>query len=174
MKTFKAITTLLLTGIVVIIMSQSSVAQVKPGTALSEAQIEAKLKAYYSGNASHVQVPETVNAAFKSHFSSTYDVEWKFSNGVYEVEFDKGTKDYEAWYDERGNLLAYKYDISTSSIPAVVKKAIKAKYPGYRIDDAEKYLKAQSVMYNISIEKGDHDLKVRYKEDGTFIQERAD
>ncbi len=180
MKAIKTSMYMFLAGLFMLTSCQSTTAAapdlgVRPDTMLSNEQIEQKLADFRAVKAVDVSVPSNVIAAkFKSQFATAYDVEWDMANSVYEVEFEISKVDYKAWYDADGNLLKYKQDISVRQLPEVVKNSVKHKYPKFRMDDAEKIFKGTDVLYEVSVEKGKQEFKTYFKEDGTFVKERAE
>jgi hypothetical protein len=131
--------------------------------------VKAKIGAYYSTPSSPTAPVPNVEAAFREKFPTATDVEWKVSNGVYEIDFEVDRVDYEAWYDADANLLMYKHDIAATQIPAAVSAALGRDYPGYRVDDVEKVYKGNIVGYYFDLEKGQMDARAFYQEDGTFL-----
>jgi len=115
--------------------------------------------------------PDVVNAAFRNQFQNAYDIEWETCANLYKVNFEIARLDYDAVYDNQGNLLLYKYDIPNRELPAAVKQTINAKYSGYCIDDVDKVILANFICYDVDIERNDYDIWVYIKEDGTFLYE---
>ncbi len=107
-------------------------------------------------------------------FPGAADIDWEVGNNIYNVEFEIDWVDYEAWYDQNNNLLTYKYEIKPSKLPAVVVNAINQKYPKYRIDDADRFVKGSVSGYIVSVEKGKMEYKASFKDDGTLLSEVVD
>jgi hypothetical protein len=142
---------------------------VSPSDLLTDEQIREKVANYYSAPSTRATPADPVKAAFYRQFPDARDVEWEYSNDVYEVEFEIGRVDHEALYDAEALLIMYKYDVRTADLPAAVQNAVAADYPGYRIDDAEKVFKGTTIGYSIEIEMGKSEIDVYYLEDGTFV-----
>lgn len=135
----------------------------------TDEQIREKVAGYYATPSARAIPGDPVKEAFGKQFHGARDVEWEYSNGVYEVDFEIGDTDYEAWYDEDAQLIMYKFDSRAANLPAAVQKAIAVNYPGYRIDDVEKVFKGSTVGYHIEIESRKNEIEVYYLEDGTFV-----
>ena len=119
--------------------------------------------------------PAAVLATFASQYANTRDIEWETDNVIYNVEFEIGNIDYEAWYDANGLRLMHMEDIRTNALPQAVSSAIIRDYPGFRIDDEPNRIYLNSgVIYEVSIEKGKTELDVYYLPDGTFLKEIID
>ena len=119
--------------------------------------------------------PAAVLATFRSQYSNARDIEWETDNVIYNVEFEIGNVDYEAWYDANGVRLMHMEEIRTNALPQTVSSAITRDYPGFRIDDEPNKIFINSeIIYEISIEKGKTELGVYYLPDGTFLKEIID
>ncbi len=140
----------------------------------SNEELDEMIVSYYSQPAERTQSPANISTKFSQQFPGAYDMEWSASQGIYKVDFDIKEIDYDAWYDAGAYLLQYKYDIPLSLLPGVVSGAIKQKYSGYRIDDADRVVKGKQINYLVSIENKASELNVYYNEDGTFINEKID
>lgn len=142
---------------------------VKPSSALSNEQIKEKVAQFYESASVQKTPLDAIKSEFNNQFPGARDIEWEYSKGVYEVDFEIGNTDYEAWYDEQAYLIMYKYDIPVSSLPIVVKNGINSRYPEYKIDDAEKVFKGTVTGYLVELEKGSKETNAYFNEDGTFI-----
>ena len=142
------------------------------GGNLSDDEVDALIAAYYSGYDTDVptsQVPTVISGNFKNVFSNARDIDWETSANIYKVDFEINNVDYEAWYNQDGTLLAYKFDITRASLPASVKNAISSKFAGYKIDDAEKVIKNNSNGYLVELENRNVEEDAYFGEDGTYI-----
>jgi hypothetical protein len=118
--------------------------------------------------------PAELQQKFKSDFAGAYDVEWETSGDIYEVEFDIRFKDYKGYYDKKGDLLMYTQEIRGSGLPAIVKNAATSKYPGYRFEDLKKIQRGSEIFYKMEMERGDTEIELLMKSDGTIINEKLD
>ena len=72
------------------------------------------------------QVPSVIVNKFKAKFPKASDVEWEKNGEIYNVDFEIGWfTDYEAWYNESGNLVKFTKEISEKDLPQAVKNAVK-------------------------------------------------
>lgn len=132
-------------------------------------QIEDMLMRGKRANTSDVTPSATLVQRFMSDFPQARDTEWEIGGGVYEVEFEVSNTDYKAYYDAGGELLAYKYDIRRRDIPSNVRTAIDGRHPGYRYDDIEWIRIGNDTYYRVKLERGDEDIKVMVRTDGTIM-----
>jgi hypothetical protein len=138
----------------------------------TDAEADALIAAYYSSYDQDVmpsQVPAPILTAFTGLFSNARDIDWDTSNEVYKVDFEIGNVDYDAYYKADGALLAYKFDITRSSLPQAVQAGIQREFNGYTIDDADKVVKANSKGYYVEVERGNMEYTAYYTEDGTYV-----
>ena len=145
----------------------------------TDAEIDALLLAYHRGKDRDIRaadVPALVITAFNAQFTSAWDIEWDYVGDVYNVDFEIGNTDYEAWYMKDGTILMYMKEIRYSEVPMAVQSAVASKYANYKIDGADYFQKGSIKGYLIELEnkKTDAELIVLYKEDGSFISEQYD
>ena len=88
-------------------------------------------------------VPSVVLNAFQSNYPKASDVEWEMLGDDYQVDFEIERVDYEAIFSAEGDMLKYKYEISSTELPEAVKKAITANYANYQIDDKDLYYQVE-------------------------------
>ncbi|MDR1006847.1 MAG: PepSY-like domain-containing protein [Bacteroidales bacterium] len=121
-------------------------------------------------------VPAVVIQGLNAAFPNATQVEWEYGGGIYEVEFEIDRREYEAYFDEQGNLMMYKVDMNYSEIPQVVKDAIYANYQGYNIDDVNMVvLPGGAKYYEVDIEdRNDRELAVIINEAGQIVDDFID
>ncbi|MDR2921550.1 MAG: hypothetical protein LBV72_19565 [Tannerella sp.] len=171
MKIFKLISVLL----VIIFFIPNSYAQ-EPAVSMkyTDIEIEQLIRDFEMEHSQHVMPPELLQKTFEKHFPRAYDVEWEKAAKVYEVEFNIKGADYEAYYDEQANLIMYKYDVYSTGLSGSIKDKVSRKYPNYKFDDIEKVVKGTEVIYKIEMERGNYDVKIVIKDDGTIVSEVFD
>jgi len=141
----------------------------------SNEQIELMVRSYKSSNSTDVRPPENIISKFKSDFPKATDIDWEIGADVYEVEFEIGFTDYEAYYDKNAELLSYTCEYPQKELPALVVNAVIAKYPDYNFEDVKKTVSGDNVTYKIELEKKrGQDIKVILRSDGTVIREWID
>ena len=140
----------------------------------SNTEIENLLNANKMTHSRNVIPTTQLTQRFVTDFPKTNDVEWELGADVYEVEFEVGFTDHKAYYDNQGNLLMYKYDIKSSELPTSINNIVTTKYPGYKFEDIEKIQRGTEILYKIEVEKGDYEVKLLLKSDGTIVNEYFD
>lgn len=90
-------------------------------------------------------------------------------NGLFEVEIrhDSHTKD--VYFDKNDNWVYSSWDVRVSSLPAAVKSAVEAAYPGYRIDDADFIERHEGSYYRLEIEKGGIEKSLKITKNGESL-----
>lgn len=140
----------------------------------SNQEIEQMIRSHKSSNSADVRPAESLNAKFKADFPKASDLDWEIGADIYQVDFEIGFTDYEAYYDKSGELLMYTVEYSKNTLPALVINGIIAKYPDYNFEDVEKIVSGTDTSYKIELEKGGTDIKVLIKADGAIIKEWFD
>lgn len=97
------------------------------------------------------EVPSVVVNTFKQKFPKATDVEWEMKEKLYNVEFEIGRADHEAWINDSGKVVKHKFDVTASQLPKEVTAGVNTLYKGYRIDDAEKIETAERVLYKLEL-----------------------
>ncbi|MEO7801986.1 MAG: hypothetical protein ABIR81_08305 [Ginsengibacter sp.] len=80
-------------------------------------------------------VSTKVQSAFKSNFNVASDVSWKKLNGLYCAYFKVNDQNISATYNENGELVAASRTLNIDQLPLAVIVALKAKLPGYTIEN---------------------------------------
>lgn len=120
------------------------------------------------------KAPKKVEKAFQKMYPGAKDIEWELKRDIYAVDFKIDGKDVEAYFNAEGTWLKSKEDVSASSVPAAVKKAVKEAYPDFRIEDYDLVKDARgNEFYSVEIEKeskdGDTELTVRVLANGKIL-----
>jgi hypothetical protein len=113
---------------------------------------------------------------FMSDFPKAGDVEWETDGSIYEVEFDVRYRDYNVYYDSKGELLMIVQETYRSELPAIVKNSAENKYPKHDFEDIDKISRGTDVFYKIEMERifSDSEVKLLVKADGTILEEKID
>ena len=123
------------------------------------------------------EVPAVVLNAFQQKFPNARDVEWaRTRDGNYEVEFDNGIfgRDSDALISPEGKVLRHEEDITAGALPDAVKEKIRAKFDGYRVDNAKKVDTGGTITYEVELESRHGDMDVVFAADGAIVKERID
>lgn len=138
-------------------------------------EIEQIVRSYKSSNSKDIRPSDNLMNKFKADFPKATDLDWEVASEVYQVEFEIGFTDYEAYYDKDGELLAYTQEYSQNLLPAVVINAVIAKYPDYNFEDVKKRVSGDRITYKIELEKKrGQDIKIVVNPDGTIVNEWID
>lgn len=74
----------------------------------------------------------------------------------YLVQFDMDNERHYAWYDTNGEWIGSAYVVNDyTTLPNMVKDAIKAKYPGYSISSINKEFHKERIAYEVVLRDGD-------------------
>ena len=79
------------------------------------------------------------------------------------------TKQEKDIYFDKENYWVYTtWDVRTSDLPTVVKNAIEAQYPGYRIDDADNVESVDKSYYKVELDKGELEQTIYISKNGEY------
>jgi len=118
-------------------------------------------------------VPQSIQATFKSQYPSASGAQWKMKDGKYKVHFQSdGTKQM-ASFDQSGTLVSKGSLISESELPSAISSAVKSSYANRSINEVYKMDKNGSVNYVVKL-NGSPETKVVYSEDGQVIKDKSD
>lgn len=150
----------------------------EPGPVVSKKytneEIDKMVRSHESSHSSDVLPVQSVNNKFKSDFPQARDIDWEIASDIYQVEFEIGFVDYEAYYDKSGELLKYSFDCRRNALPALVINTVIAKYPDYNFEDMKKIVSGTVETYKIELEKRDIEVKLLLSSDGTILREWFD
>ena len=124
-------------------------------------------------------IPSVVSNSFHQNFSNAMNIEWEMKGELYNVEFDANNNEHEVWIDSKGKIINHKEEIKVNQVPANIKEAVKRDFPGYRIDDADKYVADGKTTYVLELDKGTFDKsavewKVTYDNSGKQLSKVQD
>jgi hypothetical protein len=158
-----------------LLFAQAAMAQ-KPtiSTQYSNEEVIQMLKAYMSVPSRDVLPPANLQQKFLADFPKAHDVEWESALDIYEAEFDVTLRDYKAFYDAKGNLLMFVEELNRRELPAVIKNVAESKYPKYSFEDINKIQRGTEVFYKIEMERGEMEVTLLVKSDGTIVEETFD
>ena len=111
-------------------------------------------------------VPSVVLNAFQSNYPKASDVEWEMLADDFQVDFEIERVDYQAIFSAEGDMLKYKYEISSTELPEAVKNAIAANYTNYQIDDIDILVINNDLYYQVELD-GKPDKHLVLNEDGS-------
>jgi len=122
------------------------------------------------------QVPAGIVSNFQKAFPNATDVEWEMDGNLYKVEFETGVQkfDHDVWYDDAGQLLKHKEEISKNSLPKQVTAGVKKAFKGYRIDDVEKITEGGKVTYKLEVKSRTEEWELTLDSNGNVLTKVAD
>ena len=120
-----------------------------------------------------VQVPKAVIAAFEKAYPKAtvkeYEQNVKDKDVWYEIEYTDGAMTQEVKYTADGKLVGTSEDISPKDLPDAVSKAIVSKYMGAKIVGAEKEVRGEVVMYDVTLDIKGKPQEVKFSDKGEVI-----
>lgn len=128
----------------------------------------------YAQDIAESQVPSVVLNNFKKEFPKASDVEWELKGTEYEVDYEIGFADHEAWFDGAGKMVKHTEEVKENDFPEAVRNTIKKEYSGYRTSDAKKITQGDQVTYQLELEKGNIEWKILFSTTGTELSKVND
>ena len=106
------------------------------------------------------RTPAEIQSFIDSNYPGARIVDFDSERGGYEVDIIHDGKSKELWFDMQYNWVQTSTDM-TRNIPADIRRAVEAQYPGKRIDDCDLIETAQKeTYYLIDLDNYNMDLKV--------------
>jgi len=116
------------------------------------------------------QVPAVVKIAFEKKYPSA-KASWDKEDANYEANFKQDGKAMSAVIDKNGTIVETETDIPVRDLPQSVQDYVKKKYPGSKIEEAARIVKANGdVHYEAEV----HHKDVIFDANGKFIKEAKD
>jgi hypothetical protein len=119
-------------------------------------------------------VPSVVLNAFMTTYPQATDVEWELRGGTYNVEFEIGEIDHEAWFDGSGKLLKHKEEVPHLSLPSAIADLIKHDFSSYKLDGVDKMEENGKTFYLIELDGTPNDRILHVSPDGKILENRID
>lgn len=122
-----------------------------------------------SANCQSIKVPDVVKTAFSTKYPTATNVKWGKENAKeYEAEFNLINNAVSANFGLDGSWVETESVIPVAELPAAVKAAVKAKYPGAAITLAEKTEQpGNKILYEVSVKVNGKVKSMELKPDGT-------
>lgn len=114
--------------------------------------------------------------AFNSKYPDAKKVEWETKANYKVAEFNYGSFETEAWFDQNGQWIMTETDIPYTQLPQPVRTHFESsEYSKWRLEDVDKLERVNTAtLYIIEVEKGEVENDLYYAEDGTLIKTVAD
>lgn len=126
------------------------------------------------GGSSEDYLPADVSAAIKEFIADKYpnarilDIE-KEKNGMTEVEIIHENISKDIMFTAEGAWVYTEWDINERHLDAVIVNAVKAAYPGYRIDDADFIETPDGSYFLVEMEQGEREIYVKVTAEGEIL-----
>ena len=118
-------------------------------------------------------IPVYTKTAFETKYPLAEDVEWeKEEDEEYEVEFEIDGKEMTSIFSSKGKWLETEFEIEENDIPENIKEAIKLKYRGYEIVEAEMIETPDMKEFEIVLKDSQREREIVYNIDGVLLSEK--
>lgn len=97
-------------------------------------------------------------------------VETDVEDGFIEIEIIENNIVKEVVYDYKSAWVNTNYDVKKAEVEEIVLATINKEYPGYEIDDIEKYETSTGVYYLFELEQGKQEIEVKVDLKGMIIK----
>jgi hypothetical protein len=127
-----------------------------------------------TGSSAHsqIKVTDAAKKAFAAKFPAATNVKWGKENAnEYEAEFKLNGQAVSANFKLDGSWVETESSIAVSDLPSAVTNAIKAKYPGTMLNNAEKVeMPGGKTVYETVVKVNDKKKEIEINPDGTFVK----
>jgi hypothetical protein len=104
--------------------------------------------------------------SFNRTFKDATSANWSITENMYKVQFNLGSQQIIAFYDERGALISVVRNISSFQLPVLLQAEIKNKYSSYWITDLFEVSSDNGTNYYLTIENADNKV---YLKSNSFV-----
>lgn len=116
------------------------------------------------------QITDAILAFVHEKYPNARLVETDVEYGITEVEIIHEERTKEVRFDNQGNWISTSWDILRSEVPAVITEALaSSQYSTYTIDDVEYFETPQGDYYELELEQGTKEIKVKIDTAGQFV-----
>lgn len=120
------------------------------------------------------KVPASVQKAFDQKFPNTKGVKWEKEKKSYEAEFMSNGKEVSAEFSPEGQWLQTEREIQINELPAAIQTAIKSKFAGYNLKEAEIVENKNGKNYQVELLKGKEEIEAQFSENGTLLSQEKE
>ncbi len=119
-----------------------------------------------------IEVPRVVLSTFAEKYPNVRAKKWeRDSHGLWEAHFNKGGRSYRADFKSSGSWVETELSISKRALPRAIKDAIKAQFPGEKINEVEKVDSAtKGQFYDVEFKRPGSNMDVEYRADGRRVR----
>ncbi|MDQ2770702.1 MAG: hypothetical protein M3Y54_09395 [Bacteroidota bacterium] len=90
------------------------------------------------------QVPPLAFVALQQHYPRATRVQWKKTQGLYQVSFNQGTGQQFVRFTDDGDVEATGTPIALSALPASVRQTLTAHYPSRKVCQADRFVNTRT------------------------------
>lgn len=100
-------------------------------------------------------VSKSILKSFSTEFAGAQNASWEeLDGGIYKVTFDYDSKNVQAFFDEKGDVIATGRTISEDHLPLLALKSLNAKYNNYVKQEIIELTMAGETQYLITVSNG--------------------
>lgn len=123
-------------------------------------------------------VPNAVMNTFEAKFPNVSRAEWENKLGYYVADFWQEGLETHVWIDSKAEwkMTELDFGVNLQLLPEAVRNAFQGgQYGNWRVDDIDKYERADRTFYLIEVETGgQQDRDLFFGEDGTLLKDEVD
>ena len=123
------------------------------------------MTAFSQGNPS-----EVVKQAFNQKFPGAKEMDWEVIEQGWEVSFKLKDKEMSAEFNLVGEWLKTETELKKKDIPDAVKNTLRGKFPGYKVEKAEREVTPDRHTYEIDLKKGKEEKEVTLDYKGKVLK----
>jgi hypothetical protein len=99
-----------------------------------------------------IEVNQKILTSFKKDFSTAINVQWKaIEETLYEAEFSYNGEQFNAYYNEDGELIGSARYINKANMPLLIAKSLQEKYGDFILRTAIEYNNGSETSYFITM-----------------------
>ena len=112
-------------------------------------------------------VSKSILKSFSNEFAGAQNASWQeLSNGIYKVTFDYDSKNVQAFFDEKGDVIATGTTISEEHLPLLVSKALNTKYSDYSKNEFVEFTMGGETQYLVTVSKNSKTVVLKISTQG--------
>ena len=119
------------------------------------------------------EVPVVVEQCFKERYPEAVVKEWEKEGSLVKVEFINNNVEAEAWFNYNGEWVKTETPFK-DRLPQEVRDYLQAHYADYQTDEVKWVETPQDIFFEIELDKGNTEVKISIRKDGTLIGARPD
>jgi len=120
-------------------------------------------------------IPASITNNFKQEFPNASDLEWEMDGELYNAEFDdENSADHDVWYNQNGEIVKHKQEITKEELPEKVLSKINMEYQDFKIDDIKKIVENNITTYEIELDSSTDELEVVVNPEGEVLSKKED